>query len=165
MRREQGRNQNMTSTLLKARRDVVKTIVRSFPGGRQSAAAHLGLELKKFDNQAYENNGCRSLSDDQVRKLEAITETYHLPQFIASMYGGIFVPMKSPDELDNIELYNLSIKAAAKRGRVDQIIAKALEDGVIQPVEEVEIMEEHERHLSARHEEILAVVQLHRDHH
>ncbi|MNE94979.1 hypothetical protein D3C80_1930080 [compost metagenome] len=71
--------------------------------------------------------------------------------------------MNNPETLDNTELYSLSIKTSALRGKVDQIIAKALADGVIEHDEEDEILCEHTRHLSARHEEILAVVQLHRE--
>ncbi|MNJ25443.1 hypothetical protein D3C77_198880 [compost metagenome] len=142
---------------------MVKAIVHSLPGGRVCAAEHLGLRLKKFDNQAYENNGSRPLTDEQLHQLECLSGTSFLPQFVASLYGGMFVPMNNPETLDNTELYSLSIKTSALRGKVDQIIAKALADGVIEHDEEDEILCEHTRHLSARHEEILAVVQLHRE--
>ena len=43
-----------------------------------------------------------------------------------------FVPLAVPDTLDNVELFSRSIKAAARRGCVDQIIEQALNDGVIE---------------------------------
>jgi hypothetical protein len=49
---------------------------------------------------------------------------------------------------------------SAARGQVDQIIQKALEDGVIEPHEAEEINEYHRRHLAAREEEIRAIVAL-----
>jgi hypothetical protein len=47
----------MKPEILESRRKVVSAIIRAFPGGRECAAALLGLELKKFDNHAYENAG------------------------------------------------------------------------------------------------------------
>lgn len=62
-------------------------IIRSYNGGREAAAARLGLKLKKFDNHAYENAGCSPLSDTQVFMLEQDCGTNHFPNYIASMYG------------------------------------------------------------------------------
>ena len=70
---------------------MVSAIIRAYPGGRAQAAAHLGLELKKFDNHAYENNNARPLNDLQLCQLETTAHTTFLPEFIASLYGGIFV--------------------------------------------------------------------------
>ena len=52
------------------------------------------------------------------------------------------------------------MRTAAARGQVDQIIQKALEDGVIEKHEADEIHEHHRRHLAAREEEIRAIVAL-----
>lgn len=52
------------------------------------------------------------------------------------------------------------MRTAAARGQVDQIIQKALEDGVIEKHEAEEIQEHHRRHLAAREEEIRAIVAL-----
>ena len=53
-----------------------------------------------------------------------------------------------------------AMRTAAARGQVDQIIQKALEDGVIEKHEAEEIQEHHRRHLAAREEEIRAIVAL-----
>ncbi len=47
----------MKRPLLTSRRKVMSALINAYPGGRECAAAQLGLELKKFDNQAYESNG------------------------------------------------------------------------------------------------------------
>jgi len=49
---------------------------------------------------------------------------------------------------------------SAARGHVDQIIEKALEDGVIEQHEADEIHEYHRRHMAAREEEIAAIIAL-----
>lgn len=152
----------MKSPILDTRKEVMSEIIRSYTGGREAAAARLGLKLKKFDNHAYENAGCSPLSDFQVFLLEQDCGTHHFPNYVASMYGGLFVPMADPETLDNVELYARSVQVAAKRGCVDQAIAKALEDGSISEEEADLIMDAHNLHVAARHAEVLAAIALYR---
>ncbi|MFK0032992.1 YmfL family putative regulatory protein [Pseudomonas monteilii] len=151
----------MKRPVLETLRQVVSAVICAFPGGRESAAALLGYELKRFDNHLYENAGSRPLSYDQIHQLETVTGTTLLPEFVAHLYGGMFVPLATPDTLDNVDLYSRAVKSAAKRGIVDQIIHKALEDGVIEPGEAKSIMVAHTRYLAARQSEVLATIQLH----
>lgn len=151
----------MKRPVLETRRQVVSAVVCAYPGGRECAAARLGYELKKFDNHVYENAGSRPLSDDQIHMLEQDAGTSFLPEYVASLYGGMFVPIAAPETLDNIELYSRSVSTAAKRGVVDQIIEKALADGVIEKGEAAAILAAHSKYLSARHAEVLATISLH----
>lgn len=151
----------MARSILDSRRKVVSAIIQAFPGGRECAAAHLGLELKKFDNHAYENAGHRPLADEQLHALEQIAGTTHLPDYLCSLYGGLFVAMPAADQLDTTELYSLAMGTAVKRGQVDTLIAKALADGEIDEAELGAIVQAHRQHLAARHTEVGAVVTLH----
>lgn len=151
----------MKRPVLANRKDVVSAVICAYPGGRLYAAAELGMTIKKFDNQAYENAGSRPLSDDHIHRLEQIAGTAFLPDYIAAKYGGMFVPMTASADLDNVELYSRSVKAAAKRGMVDQIIAKALDDGVIESSEAEAIITALMHYMSARYAEVLATIQLH----
>lgn len=151
----------MKRPVLATKRQVMSAVMCDYPGGRECAAARLGYELKKFDNHIYENAGSRPLSDEQIHLLEQETGTTHLPDYIATLYGGMFVPLATPEMLDNVELYSRSVKAAAKRGAVDQFIAKALENGEIDEHEAGLILTAHRRYMSARHSEILATILLH----
>ena len=137
-------------------------IIRSYEDGREGAAARLGMKVKKFDNHAYENAGCSPLSDAQVYTLEQDCGTHHLPNYVAALYGGLFVPVADPETLDNVEMYTRSVQVAAKRGCVDQAIAKALEDGSINTEEAELILNAHNLHMAARHAEVLAAIDLYR---
>ncbi|APC15118.1 hypothetical protein BLL42_05065 [Pseudomonas frederiksbergensis] len=150
----------MKRPVLGTRKDVVSAVICSYPGGRAYAAVNLGMPLKKFDNQAYENAGSRPLTDEHIFRLEQQAGTTFLPDYVAAMYGGMFVQLTTPGTLDNVDLYNRSVKAAAKRGRVDQIIAKALDDGVIQKGEAEAIISALINYMSARYAEVLATIQL-----
>lgn len=124
----------MKRPVLDSRKSVVMAVIGAYPGGREYASADLGMPLKKFDNQAYENAGSRPLADEHIHRLEQVAGTTFLADYIASMYGGMFVPLCLPETLDNVELYSRSLKASAKRGKVDQIMAAALDDGIIENV-------------------------------
>lgn len=150
----------MKRPVLGTRKDVVSAVICSYPGGRAYAAANLGMNLKKFDNQAYENAGSRPLTDEHIFRLEQQAGTTFLPSYVATMYGGMFVPLAAPGTLDNIELFSRSVKAAAKRGCVDQIIAQALDDGVIEKHEAEAIINALSLYMSARYAEVLATIQL-----
>jgi len=153
----------MKSLILDTRKEVTSEIIRSYTGGREAAAIRLGMKLKKFDNHAYESAGCSPLSDAQIFMLEKECGSFHLPNYIASMYGGRFVPVVSPENLDNVELYARSLQVAAKRGCVDQAIAEALEDGFVSEEEAEHILDANDLHLAARHSEVLAAIALYRE--
>ncbi|WP_432669796.1 YmfL family putative regulatory protein [Pseudomonas aeruginosa] len=82
--------------------------------------------------------------------------------YICAMYGGVFVRTPEAGDLDNVDLHHRSLRTAVKRGRVDQMIALALEDGEISADEAKEILALHAKHMAARHEEVRAVLELHR---
>lgn len=152
----------MKNPVLTTRREAMREIIRSYPGGREGAAARLGMKVKKFDNHAYESASCSPLSDAQVHMLEQERGTYHFANYVAQMYGGLFVPVADPETLDNVELYARSVQVSAKRGCVDQAIAKALEDGSISAEEAEIILNAHNHHMAARHAEVLAAIDLYR---
>ena len=154
-------NQNSPRPLLDSRRQVMSAVIADFPGGRESAAARLGLPLKRLDNHLYENAGSQPLTDIQLHQLEQQTGTRHLPDYICALYGGVFVAVPDPVELDNIELYRRAVATGQQRGQVDQLIARALEDGAIDEAEIGAILAAHRRHLVARCEEVNSVLHLH----
>ncbi len=149
----------MKCRILAARKATLSAIIAG-AGGCKAAAALLELNQKKFENHAYGNGNCRPLTDAQIHKLEQSAGTAHFPAYIARAYGGLFVPLADPDSLDNVDLFNRSVQAAAKRGTVDQIIAQSLDDGSISPVEIEKILTAHHAHLAARHESVLATISL-----
>ena len=151
----------MKHPILETRRQMMSAVVCAYPGGRECAAARLGLELKKFDNHLYENAGSRPLTDEQIHVLEQQAGTTHFPDYVAAMYGGTFVPDANPAELDNVELYERHLRTDVLRGAVDQILSQALENGYIDEHERKVILAAHHRHIAARHQEINAVIALH----
>lgn len=155
-------NENMKREILASRRKAVIAAVAAFPGGRDCAAAHLGLDLKRLDNQLYENPGHRPLSDEQVAQLERVAGTSLLADYLCGLYGGVFVPMPEYSELENLDLYSRSLATGMAEGKVNEIIALALRDGRLDEAELAEIIVAHRQHIAARHAEVGAVITLHR---
>lgn len=150
----------MKTPVLETLRQVVSAVVCAYPGGRECAAARLGYQLKQFDNRVYENAGSRPLSYDQIHQLEQEVNTTHLPEFIARLYGGMFVPLSKTEDLDNVELFRRSLKTDAKLGHIDQLIAASIEDGVIEACEALAIIQALTRYFAARTAEVAATIQL-----
>lgn len=148
----------MKRPVLDSRKSVVMAVTGAYPGGRMYASADLGMPLKKFDNQAYENAGSRPLTDEHIHRLEQVAT--FLADYIASIYGGMFVPLSVPESLDNVELYSRSLKASAQRGKVDQIMSTALDDDVIEKREADAIIAALLTYMSARYAEVFATIQL-----
>jgi hypothetical protein len=152
----------MKSPVLKTRREAMRQIILALPGGRDYATVLLGFkDAKQFDNHFYENS--RPLSEEQIYQLEQAAGTQHYANYIAGMYDGLFVPVADPETLDNVEMYARSVQVAAKRGCVDQEIAKALADGCINELEAEHILNAHNLHMAARHAEVLAAIDLYRN--
>ncbi len=152
----------MKREILDSRRQVMSLVVNSYPGGRECAAARLGLPLKRLENQVYENAGHQPLSDSQLHQLEQDNGTSHLPDYICALYGGVFVPMPGNTTLDNLDLYARALATDVAEGKVNQIIAHALRDGRLYEAELAEIVAAHRQHIAARHAEVGAVITLHR---
>lgn len=151
----------MKRPILETRRQVMSAVINAYPGGRECAAARLGLAVKKLDNHVYENAGSQPLTDAQVHQLEAQAGTTHLPDYLCALYGGVFVAMPEAEALDNLDLYSRSLATDVKKGKVDQIIAQALADGEINEAELTAIIAAHREHIAARHGEVNAVIILH----
>lgn len=150
----------MNHAILDTRKKVMSKVCTSFAGGIECAATFLGYErAKQLENRVYGSAGSAPMADSEIHALEQVQGTYHLPEYICAMYGGVFVRL--PEGVgDNVDLHGLSIQAAARRGKVDMLIAAALADGEIDAKEAEEIMAVHRKHVAARHEEVSATIAL-----
>ena len=141
-------------------KEVVKAMCKAYPGGREAMAGALGMSVAQFNNNLYEKNGCRFFEVNELEAMEDISNTSLLADYFARRRGALLVDVPQLEDLDRVDLFTRAMRTAAARGQVDQIIQKALEDGVIEPHEAEEIHEHHRRHLAAREEEIAAIITL-----
>lgn len=153
----------MKSPVLETRRAAVIAAANAVSGGLPCAAAFLGEEnFKRFKNRIYESAGVKPLTDDEVCVLETESKTSFLPDYICSMYGGVFVRLPEAGQLDNVDLYQRALAASSQRGELDHMVAMALEDGEIDAAEAKKIRALHTKYLSASLEAVAAVIELHK---
>lgn len=153
----------MKSPVLETRRAAVIAAANAVSGGLPCAAAFLGEEnFKRFKNRIYESAGVKPLTDDEVCVLETESKTSFLPDYICSMYGGVFVRLPKAGQLDNVDLYQRALAASSQRGELDHMVAMALEDGEIDAAEAKKIRALHTKYLSASLEAVGAVIELHK---
>lgn len=143
-------------------KQTVKAMCKAIPGGRSAMAGGLGMSLVQFNNNLYEKNGCRFFEHHELEAMEDLSCTNLLTEYYARRRGLLLVESPMLDELDQVELFAKSIRTAAHRGHVDQVIQESLEDGVITSEEAEEIMLHHRRHLAAREAEVQAIIALFR---
>lgn len=141
-------------------KDVVRAMCKAIHGGREGMAGALGMTLTQFNNNLYEKNGCRFFEVAELEAMEDISGTSHLAEYFAKRRGALLVDIPHFQDLDRVDLFTRTMRTAAARGHVDQIIEAALEDGVIEQHEADEIHEYHRRHMAAREEEIAAIITL-----
>lgn len=153
----------MSKQVLETRREVMKEVTKHFPGGQDCAAAKLGIKPKRLENQVYETAGCTPLSDAEIHALEQVSGTHHLPDYICRMYGGAFMPLPVTDQIDSVELHSRSVDVAAKRGRVDVLIAESLADNKITKAEAELLHAALSSYQAAHASELLATISLYRE--
>ncbi|HFK5751221.1 TPA: YmfL family putative regulatory protein [Enterobacter ludwigii] len=141
-------------------KEVVKAMCKAYPGGREAMSGALGMSVTQFNNNLYEKNGCRFFEVNELEAMEDISNTSLLADYFARRRGALLVDVPHLEDLDRVDLFDRAMRTSAARGRVDTVIQKALEDGVIEPHEAEGINEYHRRHLAAREEEIRAIVAL-----
>lgn len=141
-------------------KETVKAMCKSYPGGRSAMAGALGMTVTQFNNNLYEKNGCRFFEHHELEAMEDLSGTSLLADYFARRRGALLVDVPKFEDLDREELFSKTMRTAAMRGHVDQIIGQALEDGVIDGMEAQEIENFHRKHLAAREEEVRAILAL-----
>ncbi|WP_434801551.1 YmfL family putative regulatory protein [Serratia symbiotica] len=100
-------------------KEVVKSMCKAVAGGGSAMGGALGITDKTFTNNLYEKNGCRFFEIGELEAMEDISGTNLLTEYFAQRRGVMVVDIPILEELDQVELFSKSIRAAAHRGHVD----------------------------------------------
>lgn len=67
-------------------KEVVKSMCKAYPGGREAMAGALGMTVTQFNNNLYEKNGCRFFEVSELEAMEDIsTRRYWLTTSLAAV--------------------------------------------------------------------------------
>ena len=145
-----------------SKREAIARIVEDFPGGKEAAAAVLGMNVTKFNNHQYECKGTRPLDEGQIFHLEQVAGTSHYADYIAKMYGGVFVQKQNEEDIDHVAIESMLMELCASYGQLHITVSEATSDGVISQKEENQINARRDQHIATLHKYLDGQISLHR---
>ncbi|SET28922.1 YmfL family putative regulatory protein [Thorsellia anophelis] len=141
-------------------KQVIINLCNEVPGGRSAVAGALGMELNSFNNRLYEKNKCRFFSVDELEAIEDIAGKPFLAEYFAKRQGGVFTKLPDSDDLDNTELFNLSVNSDAKKALLSLVVSKSIEDGEIDSKEKQQILDCLHDFFSSKTNEIIGLLKV-----
>lgn len=141
------------------KRELINEMISSIDGGREVAAAYLGLSLTAFNDRMYENKGCKFFTADQLLALQSLSKTAAVAKFFAKEAGCVVVTKPQAELIDSVELHHIALQTQKLRGSVDAaIIESIMNDGSIDEQEEKMILDLHDKHIGNRDFEVKATI-------
>lgn len=114
------------------KKKLINDLLSSIDGGVEVAASYLGLSVSAFNDRRYENKGTRFFSGDELMALQNLSKTALVAEFYAEQAGCLVVTKMKAEQLENFDLYMMSLEAAKAQGEIAAEIQKAIaDDGVI----------------------------------
>ena len=94
-------------------KEVVKSMCKAYPGGREAMAGALGMTVTQFNNNLYEKNGCRFFEVSELEAMEDISNTSHLAEYFSRRRGALLVDVPHLEELDRVDLFSRAMRTSA----------------------------------------------------
>lgn len=143
-------------------KNVVDELCKLYPGGRMGMAEALGMSMQKFQNKFYQKNGCRFFALSELEQMEDVVGVPLLANYFAKRRGGVFVKYPEVDNIDKVELFDISVNVDAKKALLSLLISESIEDGVIDENEQEKILNSLHIFLGSKMTEIMALIELYK---
>ena len=142
-------------------RELVIEMLKCIKGGQAVAASYLGISLSVFKDRLYENKGTRFFTCDELLALQELSETTLVADYFARNANCVVVP-KVDVEAGKYDLFTMSMNISSERGKLEEFIKKATDDGEIDEKEEKIINELKYNLVKARIEFLQQVIATHK---
>lgn len=126
------------------KKEMVKALIKDFPGGKEAVAAAIGLSVDGFNNRLYEKKGQSFFSFDELEALATLKDSPAVSEYFGQKTGHLVIEQPSIGDLDSQELYECEMAVNAKHGALSITIYEAELDGVYTK-EELKQIEDLER--------------------
>ena len=130
-------------------RTAAQKMIKAMPGGWDAMSAALGYTKSGLENRVYERQG-QALLVETMLQMQAFTNTTHFAQAVASLSGGMFLPLPDPVDVDRDELLAKFNAVYSEVGKLSSRFSEATADNVIDKKEREDltlIAEEIHRHI------------------
>jgi hypothetical protein len=121
------------------KKEMVNQTITGVTGGKEVAAAILGMSVDSFNNHLYEKKGSRFFSVDELVELADLTKTMVVAEFFAERVNCLVVPRPCVGQLDSVDMFDCHLQLNAVKGLLDKAIDEAKKDGVFDAKERREI--------------------------
>lgn len=111
---------------------VVIQACRDYEGTNTQIAELMGLKYTEFNNRLHMKNGTRFFDMDQLAYMQHVVGHPFLADYFARQFGMLVVDNPAPEQMDNVELFSIQMRAEMARGLVAQSKLAAEEDGIIE---------------------------------
>jgi hypothetical protein len=121
------------------KKEMVNQLIAGITGGKETAAAILGMSVDSFNNHLYEKKGSRFFSVDELVELADVTKASIVAEYFAERVNCLVVPKPSLRQLDSVDMFDCHLQLNAVKGLLDRAIDEAKKDGVFDKQERREI--------------------------
>jgi hypothetical protein len=121
------------------KKEMVNQTITGITGGKEAAAAILGMSVDSFNNHLYEKKGSRFFSVDELVELADLTKTPIVAEYFAERIGYLVVEQPRIAQLDSVDMFDCHLQLNAVKGLLDKTIDEAKKDGVFDKQERREI--------------------------
>lgn len=123
-------NYQMVSEMVDLQKLVIQ-VCKEFSGTNTQIAEQMGVSYSEFNNRLHMKNGTLFFTLDQLARMQHVVNQPFLADYFAGQFGMLVVNNPLPEEIDNVELFSIQLRADAARGKVAQAKMDAEEDGVV----------------------------------
>lgn len=110
---------------------AIRLMCKAHKHGRVGLAADLGMTIDQFHNHLYQKCGSRFFTLIELEQMQSISGTSYLAEYFSKRCGKMLVDIPVPESIDNVDLYEIDMKATVAAGELASAKVAAIADGVI----------------------------------
>lgn len=114
---------------------AIRLMCKAHKNGRVGMAADLGMTIDQFHNHLYQKCGSRFFTVGELEQMQSLSHSSYLAEYFAGRCGKLLVDVPAPESIDNVDLYDIEMKATVADGELAYAKMAAAADGVIDTTE------------------------------
>lgn len=110
---------------------AIRLMCKAHKQGRLGMATDLGMSIDQFHNHMYQKCGSRFFTLVELERMQELSSSFYVAEYFAASAGKLLVDIPAPGSIDNVELYDIEMKATLAAGDLARAKIEAAADGVI----------------------------------
>lgn len=110
---------------------AIRLMCKAHKHGRLGMADDLGMTIDQFHNHMYQKCGSRFFTLSELERMQDLSSSFYVAEYFATRSAKLLVDIPVPGSMDNVDLYDIEMKAAVAEGDFARAKIVAAADGVI----------------------------------